>query len=433
MLGGERDACVSIMTMRLRHGSNDWDMPSSWPDMVDADDEAPIFWNDNGKIWLFWGSPRQEAGYPFQFTTSTDNGATWGPIQFPLFDSKIGYFSSQPTTSAFRDSKGTVYVAVDGSRPSVSSELFASKDDGRTWYDTGGRTYGRHSCFTILDNDVILGYAGKQADIDGFEPQFISRDGGKTYEMSASPLPALGGGLRSSVVRLANKKIYYVGDMRLSSYNKLTPDQMPEGFTIDGAYAGISDDDGKTWHIRRLIGGNVLGKDGKPAKVHTVSYVTACQSPDGMLHAISSHNHPDLHYEFNEAWVLQGSQDPVDIASEFDVNIKPGTVRKYHETYPNGKLKVSWSAGTGEDGHYLLHGVETWYYQSGQKQWQSDYKAGQKTGTETYYSIDGKKLWQKVYSGDGNYEWTTYDKQGNEKARSTWQGKKLLDYKLSKS
>ncbi|MHC4639292.1 MAG: sialidase family protein, partial [Planctomycetota bacterium] len=233
--------------------------------------------------WLFWGSPRQEAGYPFQFTTSTDNGATWGPIQFPLFDSKIGYFSSQPTTSAFRDSKGTVYVAVDGSRPSVSSELFASKDDGRTWYDTGGRTYGRHSCFTILDNDVILGYAGKQADIDGFEPQFISRDGGKTYEMSASPLPALGGGLRSSVVRLANKKIYYVGDMRLSSYNKLTPDQMPEGFTIDGAYAGISDDDGKTWHIRRLIGGNVLGKDGKPAKVHTVSYVTACQSPDGML------------------------------------------------------------------------------------------------------------------------------------------------------
>ncbi|MHC4639290.1 MAG: SUMF1/EgtB/PvdO family nonheme iron enzyme, partial [Planctomycetota bacterium] len=194
MLGGERDACVSIMTMRLRHGSNDWDMPSSWPDMVDADDEAPIFWNDNGKIWLFWGSPRQEAGYPFQFTTSTDNGATWGPIQFPLFDSKIGYFSSQPTTSAFRDSKGTVYVAVDGSNPSVSTLLFASKDDGRTWYDTGGRTYGRHSCFTILDNDVILGYAGKQADIDGFEPQFISRDGGRSYEMSASPLAALGGG-----------------------------------------------------------------------------------------------------------------------------------------------------------------------------------------------------------------------------------------------
>jgi len=221
--------------------------------------------------------------------------------------------------------------------------------------------------------------------------------------------------------------------MRLSSYKKLSPDQMPKGFTIDGAYAGISDDDGKTWRIRRLTGGNVLGKDGKPAKVQTVSYVTACQSPDGMLHAISSHNHPDLHYEFNETWVLQGSQDPVEIASEFDVNIKPGTVKKYHETYPNGKLKVSWSAGTGEDGNYLLDGIETWYYQNGQKRWQSDYKAGQKTGTETYFSIDGKKLWQKVYTGDGTYDWTLYDEQGKEKARSTWQGKKLLDYKLSKS
>ncbi|TFG50507.1 MAG: hypothetical protein E4H40_01240, partial [Candidatus Brocadiia bacterium] len=258
MLGGERGVCVSIMTMRLRHGSNEWDMPASWPDMVDADDEGPIFWNDNGRIWLFWGSPRQEAGYPFQFTTSTDNGATWSAIQFPLFDSKIGPFSAQPTTSAFRDSKGTVYVSVDGSNPPQSTLLFASKDTGKTWYDTGGRTYGRHSCFTILDNDVILGYAGKQAEIDGFEPQFISRNGGKSYDMSPSPLPALGGGTRASVVRLANRKIFYVGDMYLSHYNKLTPDRMPAGFTGDGAYAGISADDGKTWHIRKLTGGNVL-------------------------------------------------------------------------------------------------------------------------------------------------------------------------------
>ncbi|MHC4528464.1 MAG: SUMF1/EgtB/PvdO family nonheme iron enzyme, partial [Planctomycetota bacterium] len=391
MLGGERDACVSIMTMRLRHGTNDWDMPSSWPDMVDADDEAPIIWNDNGKIWLFWGCPRMEAGYPFQYTTSTDNGATWAPVQFPLFDSKIGFFSAQPTTSAFRDSKGTIYVAVDGSRPSVSSELFASKDDGRTWYDTGGRTYGRHSCFTILDNDVILGYAGKQADLDGYHPQFVSKDGGRTYEMSASPLPALGSGVRASVVRLANKKIFYVGDMYLSIYRKLTPDMAPLGFTGDGAYAGISDDDGRTWRIRKLTGGNVLDKEGNPVKVNTVSYVTACQRPDGMIHLITSHNHPDLHFEFNEAWVLQGPKEPARITSEFNVDIRANTVKQHSEQYPNGKPRVTWSAGIGADGHYLLHGTETWYYENGRKQWQADYHAGQKIGTETYWAGDGTR------------------------------------------
>jgi formylglycine-generating enzyme required for sulfatase activity len=430
MLGGERDACVSIMTMRLRHGTNDWDMPSSWPDMVDADDEAPIFWNDNGKIWLFWGCPRMEAGYPFQYTTSTNNGATWAPVQFPLFDSKIGFFSAQPTTSAFRDSKGTIYVAVDGSRPSVSSELFASKDDGRTWYDTGGRTYGRHSCFTILDNDVILAYAGKQADIDGYHPQFVSKDGGRTYEMSASPLPALGSGVRASVVRLANQKIFYVGDMYLSIYRKLTPDMAPAGFTGDGAYAGISDDDGKTWRIRKLTGGNVLDKEGKPVNVHTVSYVTACQSPDEMIHVITSHNRPDLHFELNEAWVLQGSSKPDTIISEFDVDIRTDTVKQHSEQYPNGKPKVTWSAGIGADGHYLLHGTETWYYENARKQWQCTYRAGQKTGTETYWAGDGTRQWQKLHRNDGTYKWTVYDTDGNVKAESTWRGKKLLSHSI---
>ncbi|HUT29340.1 MAG TPA: SUMF1/EgtB/PvdO family nonheme iron enzyme [Sedimentisphaerales bacterium] len=430
MLSGERDVCVSLMTMRLRHGANDWDMPSAWPDMVDADDEAPIFWNDNGKAWLFWGCPRMEAGYPFQWTTSTDNGATWGPVQFPLFDSKIGFFSAQPTTSAFRDSKGTIYVSVDGSNPSVSSLLFASRDDGKTWYDTGGRTYGRHSCFTILDNDVILGYAGKQAELDGFHPQFVSRDGGRTYEMSASPLPALGGGVRASVVRLASGRIFYVGDMYLSIYRKLTPEMAPKGFSGDGAYAALSDDDGRTWRIRKLTGGNVLDKDGKPVKVHTVSYVTACQSPDGMIHLVTSHNGPDLHFELNEAWVLQGSKEQDETVSRFSVEMKPGTVKEYREDYPNGRPRVAWSAGIGEDGHYLIDGTETWHYQNGKKQWQAEYRTGQRTGAETYWSSDGKKQWQKVYGDDGAYVWTLYDADGNVKAQSTWQGKILSSHKI---
>jgi hypothetical protein len=154
MLGGERGACVSIMSMRFRRGTDQWQMPSSWPDNVDCDDEGPVIWNDKGTLWLFWGSPRQLAGYPFQFVKSTDNGATWGQVHFPLFSRRVGPYSAQPINSALRDSKGTIYLAVDGSHSPKTSELFASPDDGKTWYDTGGRTYGRHSTFVLLDNDV---------------------------------------------------------------------------------------------------------------------------------------------------------------------------------------------------------------------------------------------------------------------------------------
>ncbi|MHC4645832.1 MAG: toxin-antitoxin system YwqK family antitoxin, partial [Planctomycetota bacterium] len=100
------------------------------------------------------------------------------------------------------------------------------------------------------------------------------------------------------------------------------------------------------------------------------------------------------------------------------------------EQYPNGKPRVTWSAGIGEDGHHLLHGMETWYYQNDHKKWQADYRAGQKTGIETYWSEDGQKRWQKVYADDGTYTWTLYAKNEKVKAESRWLGRKLLSHKI---
>jgi len=431
MLGGERGACVSIMSMRFRRGSDEWDMPSSWPDHVDCDDEGPVIWNDKGTLWLFWGSPRQFAGHPFQFVKSTDNGATWGPFQFPLFDKRVGPYAAQPINSAFRDSKGTIYLAVDGSHSPISSELFASRDNGKIWYDTGGRTYGRHSTFVILDNDVIMAYGGKQASINGFHPQNISRDGGRTYEITPSPLPALGGGTRASLIKLAGGRLLYVADMHLRDYGKLSPQQCPPGFVGNGSYVGLSDDNGKTWRIRKLTGGNILDKDGKPVKVGTVSYVTACQGPDKMIHIVTSHNHPDLHFELNEAWILQDPKDAETPIGKEDTGIMPGTVKRYSEKYPDGRPRVTWSAGIGDDGHYLLHGNETWYYENGQKKWQADYDAGRRVGTEIYWAVDGAKQWQKDYSDDGTYKWTLWGPDGKVRARSRWRGKLLLTHEIN--
>jgi formylglycine-generating enzyme required for sulfatase activity len=46
----EDDADQTILTMRLRYGAEDWDMPEPWPDFADAADAAPVFWNDHGKL-----------------------------------------------------------------------------------------------------------------------------------------------------------------------------------------------------------------------------------------------------------------------------------------------------------------------------------------------------------------------------------------------
>ncbi len=432
IFGGERDACVSIMSMRLRRGADEWDMPSSWPDNVDSDDEGPVIWNDNGTIWFFWGSPRQMAGYPFQYVKSTDNGATWGAVQFPLFDRRVGPYAAQPINSAFRDSKGTVYLAVDGSHSPLTSELFATANEGKTWYDTGGRTYGRHSTFIVLKDDVIMAFAGKQAEIDGFHPINLSRDGGRTYEIFPSTLPALGGGTRASLIKLASGRLFYVGDMHLRSYRKLTPEQAPPGFEGEGAYAALSDDMGKSWRVRKLVGGNVLGKDGKPVKVGTVSYVTARQSPDGIIHIVTSHNHPDLHFELNEAWILQDRDDRRTPAGVEDADIVESGVRQYAEKYPDGQTRVSYSAGIGKDGRFLLHGKETWYYENGLRQWEADYQAGKKTGAETYWSPDGSRQWQKVHYEDGTYDWTLWRPDGKIRAKSTWRGRVLQSHEVFK-
>ncbi|MGA2502437.1 MAG: SUMF1/EgtB/PvdO family nonheme iron enzyme, partial [Tepidisphaeraceae bacterium] len=142
----EDDPDQSIMSLRRRHGSEEWDMPSPWPDFPDAASAAPVFWNDHGKMWMFWGSPKMWHGYPFQFMTSTDNGATWGPVQFPLFENGIGPHTPQPINSVVRQGQN-IYLVVDGD--GNNAVLFTTANEGKTWRDTGGRTAGRHTTFVL--------------------------------------------------------------------------------------------------------------------------------------------------------------------------------------------------------------------------------------------------------------------------------------------
>ncbi len=241
-------------------------MPEPWPGFADAACAAPVFWNDRGHLWLFFGFPRLIGAPPFAFTTSDDNGATWAPIQFPYFPAPIGplRLAAHQLHRARQERNHLHPHRLHGARrrrPACISAVWATRDNGKTWYDTGGRTGGRHTTIVIAKNGDILGFGGKNSEIDGHMPLSISSDGGKTWRVTPTPFDELISGERPSVIRLASGRLFFVAD-----YNPNHEKHIHK----DGAFVALSNDDGKTWKMKRL-----------PADILTVGYVTATQGPDG--------------------------------------------------------------------------------------------------------------------------------------------------------
>ena len=402
----EDDPDQTILVMRRRAGAEDWDMPEPWPYLADAACAAPVFWNDRGHLWLFFGFPRLIGAPPFAYTTSDDNGATWAQINFPHFTAPIGRYVSQPINSVVRAKDGTIYIPTDSTGRDADgngsiSAVWATHDDGKTWYDTGGRTAGRHTTIVIARNGDILGFGGKSSAIDGRMPLATSADGGKTWVKSKTPFDPLESGERPSVIRLASGRLFFVAD-----YNPNHQKHIHK----DGAYVALSDDDGKTWKQKRL-----------PSDILTVGYVTATQGPNGVIHIATSKNAVNYEIELNEAWMLSDSEaatpEPNQIAN----------VRERHENWPDGKLRARWSTGRANDGRILLDGLQTFYYQNGQRQWTANFHLGKKVGEEVLYRVDGSKLWEKTYGNDGTWTWRNFDATGQLTSESHWRGKTLLN------
>ena len=409
----EDDPDQTVLVMRRRAGSEDWDMPEPWPYFADAANAAPVIWNDHGyksqaaRVWLFWGFPRLIGAPPFAYMTSTDNGASWSEVAFPHFPAKIGRYVSQPINSVVRTKDGMILIPTDSTGRDADgngsvSAVWGTHNDGKTWYDTGGRTAGRHTTLAIAkDGKTLLGFGGKNSEIGGKMPLATSHDGGRTWVKSRTVFDELMSGERPSVVRLKSGRLFFVAD-----YNPAHQKHIHK----DGAYVALSDDDGATWTTKRL-----------PANILTVGYVTATQSADGLIHIVTSKNKPNYEIEINEAWVLdkdagtdKGHAGPV------------SQVKELSERYANGKLKARWSAGRSPDSRILLDGPETFYYPSGQVMWSMTFRAGKKVGEEKYFRADGTLFWTKAYGKDGKWTWIDFDSTGKRIATSQWQGKTLL-------
>ncbi len=408
----EDDPDQTVMVMRRRAGAEDWDMPEPWPDFADAACAAPVFWNDRGHLWLFFGFPRLIGAPPFAFTTSNDNGASWSAIEFPHFTAPIGRYVSQPINSIVRAKSETIYIPTDSTGRDADgngsiSVVWATRDNGRTWFDTGGRTAGRHTTIVMANNGDILGFGGKNSNIDGRMPLATSSDGGKTWVKSKTIFDPLASGERPSVIRLASGRLFFVADFN--------PHDEKHAHK-DGAFVALSDDDGKTWKQKRL-----------PADILTVGYVTATQGPDGVIHIVTSKNAVNYEIELNEAWILAPE------AAKSPEAVSIGAIAKHAEKWPNGKLKAEWSTARASDGRILLEGPQTFYFENGAKQWTSEFHLGRKTGDEVFYRADGSKEWQKTYGANDSWTWLLFDAAGMQTAESQWNGKTLVDATLAEA
>lgn len=414
----ERTPGVNIIASRLRFGADEWDIPSPFVDFPDVNDHAPLMWNDQGKLILYWGNPKLNYVYPFQWISSEDNGASWSKVHFPHFPDPARSGVKQPINSAFRDKHGKIYMGADISGP--TSGVYTSADDGRTWQDPGGSTKGRHTSFTLLrDGKTLLGMGGKGANIEGYMPQSISRDGGRTWEYSKTIFNKMDARQRPAVIQLQSGRLFMAGDFEDKTFV-----QAP-GIHEKGCYVALSEDDGQTWIVRKLPGAQLY--EGKGRVLYTLGYTAARQAPNGIIHLISTTNNPCLHFELNEAWILDEKASTRWLGLSEEKLMRSGAdsmkeVTFYEETYADGNPRVRWSSGIGSDGRVLLHGNETWYYENGRKQREAGYELGVKTGTETYWNRDGSIAWTWEHRKEQLSIWTQYYVNGKRKCESHWRG-----------
>jgi antitoxin component YwqK of YwqJK toxin-antitoxin module len=423
--GREYGPNLRIVQARLRYGAEEFDMPEEislngvkMQNLLTADGRPalagpPLLWREGQTVWMFTGWGREDVlgvNFPYSFRVfkSNDNGATWKTVALePQFSSTNA--DAQPINSAFRASNGDMFVAVDGKQGAGQSLLWRSSDNGLTWTDQGGRTSGRHSTIVPLNsNGRLLSLGGKDTHINGYMPQNISTDWGKTWEPGTqSPFPRQGANQRPSVIRLANGNLVMVGDARF-----VHAPNPPSGWSHgDGPYVALSTDNGLNWTIKALP----VALKHETRAHSTLGYATVRQAPNGLIHVFATMTHPCLHYEFNEAWIADPS------AGDITPESTGGTVQSYSENYPDGSLRTTWSARITPNGRYLLDGIETHFYENGTILRQVTWVNGRRNGIETLWGSDGVKVWSWNHDLANNVSvWTHWWPNGRKRLESQW-------------
>ena len=303
----ERGRELCVVASRLRRGAKEWEPAAPFWDAPDRNDHAPALLNDGeGRLYHFNGlsaASSYRKNLALVMRTSADNGATWSSGK--LINAVRG-IPSQPIASTSVTQDGCLFVPVDWPwhPDGAATGLWMSGNRGLTWEMAKGRVAGIHAGVAEAKDGRLIAL-GRRCEIDGRMPMSVSADAGRTWTYKASIFPPIGGGQRLVLIRLRE------GPLFVASFGKemTLVDADGNSQKASGLFGAVSYDQGQSWAVRRLI------TDGRPAHVveamdrrqftmsptsaEPAGYLAGMQSPDGVIHLISSKQY----YGFNLAWL----------------------------------------------------------------------------------------------------------------------------------
>ena len=332
----ERGREMTILGSRLRAGHAEWDAPSEFFKAPDRNMTGSSLFHD-GEGTVYFANGLEAAGcwanLALVLRTSRDNGATWSA---PSLANPQHQPRNQVISGMSRTPEGWLVQPCDAVYGgSGGSAIHISRDGGQTWDDpgagtakpdfqgegTGGTIAGIHAGVVALNGGRLLAFGrgdsrlGDDANIGERMPRSVSDDMGVSWRYSASEFPPISGGQRLVLLRLREGPLLFV------SFTDASQKEQPGGMLFEdaaggrtrgyGMFAALSMDEGETWPVKRLVshgperrleGGAWTGEFVMdPAHAEPKGYLAATQSPDGVIHLISSR----MHYRFNLTWLRQ--------------------------------------------------------------------------------------------------------------------------------
>lgn len=332
----ERGREMTIAASRRRLGADRWDPAAVFFKAPDRNMTGSSLFHDGvGKLYHFNGL---EAGggwanLALVLRTSTDNGVTWSTRLINPYHQP----RNQVIDGTLRTAEGFLVQPCDAVHGgNGGTAIHISRDGGRTWTDpgagtakpdfsqdrTGATIAGIHAGVVQLGDGRLLAFGrgdnrlGSNDNIGRRMPQSVSSDLGRSWHYSASPWPPINGGQRLVLRRLYEGPLLFVS---FTDSSRLKPADRQgllfpraDGTTVRGygLFAAVSFDDGRTWPVRKLITPGEGRFDGgawtdlfqaDATHAEPKGYLAATQTPDGVIHLISS----GLYYRFNLAWLKQ--------------------------------------------------------------------------------------------------------------------------------
>jgi formylglycine-generating enzyme required for sulfatase activity len=303
---GETDLTTANAASRLRFGAKEWEPASPFWDAQDVNDHAPKVWWDGEKTIFHIVEGRQHGDIVIR--RSTDNGVTWSKAE-------VMRAHGESASNPIRTKEGVIAIPFD------SAGLSISRDNGKTWSETGRHRRGSEDIqpggkgpFMAGIHGPVVELAGGRlmafgrisagiADQERFKfkmPVSYSGDLGETWQWETSEFPVVSNTQRPAILRLKE------GPILLCSFTDeaRTPFKERKGlifkstagdYTGTGLFTAVSYDEGKTWPDRRLI-----APEGKTT-ADINGYLALTQTRDGNIQLITSKDH----YAFNLAWLKQ--------------------------------------------------------------------------------------------------------------------------------